>query len=59
MLKDFRPNQLETRRGFFKIIVLSFAGILFFVGAAKKLLKSEFSHIAISKDSIFKPAPKK
>ena len=59
MLKDFRPNQSETRRGFFKTIVLSFAGILFFVAAAKRLLKSDFTHTTISKDSIFKPASKK
>lgn len=59
MLKGFRLNQSETRRGFFKTIVLSFAGILFLVSAAKRLLKSDYSHTAISKDSIFKPASKK
>ncbi|MCH2305394.1 MAG: hypothetical protein MK334_00540 [SAR202 cluster bacterium] len=59
MLKDFRPNESQTRRAFFKTIVLSFAGVLFFASAAKRLLKTGSTRTAFSKDSIFKPASKK
>ena len=59
MLKDFSPNESQTRRAFFKTIVLSFAGVFFFVSAAKRLLKSGSSNTVFSKDSIFKPASKK
>ncbi len=59
MLKDFRPNESQTRRAFFKTIALSFAGVFFFVSAAKRLLKPGSSNTAFSKDSIFKPASKK
>ena len=38
MLKDFRHNEIQTRRAFLKTILLSLAGTLFFVSAAKRLL---------------------